>query len=100
MEGLILLVGAVSASLVSVIYACFGSIRKSRCSSINCGCVHCQREVMSEKEMKIDYKHDEKMMMMNRRSEEVVVDSPNNTNRPSESNNNFNNRFQKVNNAL
>jgi len=98
MEGLILLVGAISASLVSVIYACFGSIRKSRCSSIDCGCVHCQREVMSEKEMKMDYKHDERMIMMNRRSEEVV-DSPYNTNRPSEDNSNFNNRFQ-INNAL
>lgn len=36
-----LFVGAVSASLASLILA----VQKSKCSSIDCGCVHCNRVV-------------------------------------------------------
>lgn len=36
-----LFVGAVSASLASLILA----VQKSKCSTIDCGCVHCQRVV-------------------------------------------------------
>ena len=36
-----LFVGAVSASLASLILA----IQKSKCSTIDCGCVHCNRVV-------------------------------------------------------
>ena len=38
---LTLLVSAVSASLVSIIY----TIQKSRCSTVDCGCIHCVRNV-------------------------------------------------------
>jgi len=75
MEGLILLVGAISGGIVSLVFAIFSSIRKSRCTTIDCGCIHCERGVMTEREMKLDYKHDERMLMSttstnNRKSEE------------------------------
>ena len=41
-----LFVGAVSASVASLIIA----VQKSKCSTIDCGCVHCERVVRGESE--------------------------------------------------
>lgn len=36
-----LLCSAISASIVSIIY----TVQKSRCSTVECGCIHCERNV-------------------------------------------------------
>ena len=66
MEAIILLVGAISGSLVTIIYACFSSIRKSRCVSVDCGCIHCRRDLMSAQEFDADLKHDDNLFTLNR----------------------------------
>ena len=56
MESIVILVGAISGSVVSIIYAVFSSIRKSRCVECKCcGVTTCTRDVMNENEMKLDY---------------------------------------------
>lgn len=55
MEGVIILVGAVSGSIVSIIYSVFSAVRKSRCVEVNCCGFSCKRELMNEAEMKLDY---------------------------------------------
>ncbi len=55
MESIVILVGAISGSVVSIIYSVFSSVRKSRCVECKCCGMSCTRDVMNEKEMKIDY---------------------------------------------
>ena len=41
-----LLLSAISASIVSILY----TISKSRCKTVDCGCIHCDREVLPPEE--------------------------------------------------
>jgi hypothetical protein len=55
-ESLILLVGAISGALISVVSVLFSNLRKSRCTHISCcrGCVSCERELMSKSMLEMD----------------------------------------------
>jgi len=37
-----LLLSAISASIVSILY----TVSKSRCTTVDCGCIHCKRDVL------------------------------------------------------
>jgi hypothetical protein len=55
-ESLILLVGAISGAIVSIVTVLFSNFRKSRCTHISCckGCIKCDRDIMSKSMLELD----------------------------------------------
>ena len=54
----VLIIGSVIGALISTL--CY-NIRRSRCTSVNMGCVSCSRELMTEKELKMDVLNNQMM---------------------------------------
>lgn len=55
MLDIVVISGAISASLSALISSCFWNIRRSRCQSIEIGnCVKCKRELMTQSELALD----------------------------------------------
>jgi hypothetical protein len=54
----VLIIGSVVGALISTL--CY-NIRRSRCTTVNMGCVSCSRELMTEKELKNDILNNQMM---------------------------------------
>ena len=54
----VLIIGSVVGALISTL--CY-NIRRSRCTTVNMGCVSCSRELMTEKELKNDVLNNQMM---------------------------------------
>ena len=54
----VLIIGSVIGALISTL--CY-NIRRSRCTTVNMGCVSCSRELMTEKELKNDVLNNQMM---------------------------------------
>jgi len=50
------ILGCIGA-LGGLITITFSAVRKSRCSSINCCCLKCEREVMTKEELELDHQN-------------------------------------------
>ena len=58
-SSIILVLGASTACITGIVYACCSSMRQSRCSKIKCCCFECQREIMSDELAKAELEHQE-----------------------------------------
>ena len=54
----VLIIGSVVGALISTL--CY-NIRRSRCTTVNMGCVSCSRELMTERELKNDVLNNQMM---------------------------------------
>ena len=66
----VLIIGSVIGALISTL--CY-NIRRSRCTTVNMGCVSCSRELMTEKELKNDVLNNQ---MMTRSYSETTNNTP------------------------
>jgi hypothetical protein len=66
----VLIIGSVVGALISTL--CY-NIRRSRCTTVNMGCVSCSRELMTEKELKNDVLNNQ---MMTRSYSETTNNTP------------------------
>ena len=86
----VLIIGSVVGALISTL--CY-NIRRSRCTTVNMGCVSCSRELMTERELKNDVLNNQ--MMTNNMARSYSETTNNNT--PKFNKSNSDNDYNKSN---
>jgi len=70
-SSIVLVLGAVSACVGSVIYASCSNMRLSRCSRIKCCCFECIRDVPTEAEIELELKNQRRSAPMPKPDNEI-----------------------------